>query len=151
MKNDFETQQTREKLDDYLGKLRRISRSQPRRQWIREIREAFGMTSRIFARRMGISQPAAVLLERSERMETIKIGTLRRAAAALECELVYAFMPKKLSLHTILHNRRCAIAEKDLIAAVQDFKKLPVITQVFSIDKAARKINKKRVWEEGEN
>jgi len=66
----------------------------PERGWVREIREALGMTSRQLAARMGCSQPAVVQLERSERKGGIRLETLERCAAALDCDLVYGLVPR---------------------------------------------------------
>lgn len=51
------------------------------------------MSSTELAARLGVSQQTVSDLERSELHETIKLDTLRRAAAALDCELVYALIP----------------------------------------------------------
>lgn len=52
------------------------------------------MSSTELAARLGVSQQTVPDLERSELRETIKLDTLRRAAAALDCELVYALIPR---------------------------------------------------------
>jgi predicted DNA-binding mobile mystery protein A len=43
---------------------------------------------------MGITQPTVQALERSEVNNTIKLETLRRAAEALDCDLVYGLVPR---------------------------------------------------------
>jgi len=52
------------------------------------------MTTRQYAAQLGVSQPAVVGLEKSEVEETITLQSLRRAADALDCRLVYALVPK---------------------------------------------------------
>jgi predicted DNA-binding mobile mystery protein A len=52
------------------------------------------MSSKELATRMGVTQPAVIGIERSELHDTIKLETLRRAADALDCELVYFLMPR---------------------------------------------------------
>ena len=47
-----------------------------------------------FARRLGTRPPTASKLEKSEMEGTITLNSLRRAADALECTLVYALVPK---------------------------------------------------------
>jgi len=47
---------------------------------------------------MGVSQPTVVQLEQSEANGTIRLATLRRAADALNCDLVYALVPRAGSL-----------------------------------------------------
>jgi predicted DNA-binding mobile mystery protein A len=44
---------------------------------------------------LGIKQPSIVAIEQSEVKGTIELATLRRVAEALDCTLIYAFVPKK--------------------------------------------------------
>ena len=66
----------------------------PNKGWIRAIRDALGMSSTELAARMGISQQVVSEIERSERRATVKLKTLSRAAEAMDCELVYALVPR---------------------------------------------------------
>ena len=52
------------------------------------------MTTREMASRLDVSHAAVSSLERSERLGTIRLDTLRRAADALDCDLVYALVPR---------------------------------------------------------
>lgn len=71
-----------------------VSVAAPNKGWIRATREALGMTRRQMASRMGVSERRVPQLEEAEIREAIKLDTLRRAAEALDCELVYAIVPK---------------------------------------------------------
>jgi predicted DNA-binding mobile mystery protein A len=71
------------------------------------------MTTAQLASRMKISQPGVVMLEQSETMGTIKLETLQRAAAALNCQLVYALVPNE-PLESMVHQRARLIARKHL-------------------------------------
>lgn len=53
------------------------------------------MSTAQLAERLRIKQPSLVALEQSEAKGTIELATLRRAAAALDCTLVYALVPNK--------------------------------------------------------
>ena len=53
------------------------------------------MTTAQLAKRLGVKQPTVVALEQSEAKGTIELATLRRVAEALDCTLVYAFVPNK--------------------------------------------------------
>ena len=65
------------------------------------------MTTRQLASRMGVSQPSVVKLEQSEANGTVQLATLRRAADALNCDLVYALVPREGSLEqTVLTQAR---------------------------------------------
>jgi predicted DNA-binding mobile mystery protein A len=76
----------------------------PARGWIKAVREALGMTTAQLAKRLSVKQPSVVALEQSEAKGTIELATLRRAAEALNCTLVYAFIPKQ-PLETIVRER----------------------------------------------
>jgi predicted DNA-binding mobile mystery protein A len=62
---------------------------------MREVRGALGMTAAQLASRLGIKQPTLSKLERSEARGTITLESLRKAARALDCELVYALVPRR--------------------------------------------------------
>jgi len=66
----------------------------PRDGWIAAIRAALDMTVRQFATRLGVTPSNVVRLEQRERDDTISLGALRRAADALDCDLVYAVVPR---------------------------------------------------------
>ncbi|MCP9913068.1 mobile mystery protein A [Cyanobium sp. BA20m-14] len=63
--------------------------------WLRAIREALGMTSGVLAERLGVTASGARKLEQAEAVDAITLGTLRRVAEALECDLQYALVPRR--------------------------------------------------------
>lgn len=83
--------------------------------WIKAIREALGMTSAHLARRLGVTLPTTTRLEASEAEDRITLATLRRAAAALNCELHYALLPRQ-SLSATLDARATEIARRRMAA-----------------------------------
>src|ERR1700681_3625620 len=88
--------QSRSHLDERFKELGPVTRySAPVRGWIKAVREALGMTTAQLAKRLGIKQPTVVALEQSEAKGSIELATLRRVAEALDCALVYVFVPKK--------------------------------------------------------
>lgn len=84
-----------QQLDDALVPWRVLARSWPRNGWLRAIRETLGMTTRQFAKSVGVTQAAVMDAERREAKDDITLATLRRYAAALNCELVYALVPNR--------------------------------------------------------
>src|SRR5579862_2393390 len=89
-------------LDQRFSALRPLANSQrPPKGWIRAIRDALGMTTAQFARRLKIAQPSAVELEQSEASNSITLRTLERAAEALGCRVIYALIPEKPLQETI--------------------------------------------------
>jgi predicted DNA-binding mobile mystery protein A len=92
--------------------------TRPPRGWIRAIRDALGMTSAQFARRMEVSQPRIIAIEKAEANRAINLKTLERAAEALGCRLVYLFVPEE-ALEETLRSRARNIADKQLSALNQ--------------------------------
>ena len=96
---------SRSQLDERFQELGPAKRyTPPVRGWIKALQEALGMSTAQLAKRLGISQPSLVLLEQSEAKGTIELATLRRAAQALDCTLVYAVVPNK-PLETTIRDR----------------------------------------------
>ena len=83
-------------LDKRLMSLRPIDKfAVPPKGWVRAIRDALGMSGAQLAARLGVKAPSVVALEQSETADTIRLETLRKAAFALDCQLVYALVPNK--------------------------------------------------------
>ena len=87
--------EARRSLDRVLAPYRALNSTRPARGWIRAIRDAFGMTAEQLGGRLGVSQPTVQKLERSEQEGTIRLSSLRRVAEALNCELIYTFVPRE--------------------------------------------------------
>ena len=90
----------------------------PARGWIRAIREALGMSSADLARRLGRTRQAVLQMERSEADGSIRFETLRRAASALDCTLVYALVPNT-PLEESVDRRAREVAERNVQAVQQ--------------------------------
>ena len=63
------------------------------------------MSVRQMAELMGITQQSAARLEKNEADDVIKLKSLRKAAEALDCRLVYAFVPKEGGLRDIVRKQ----------------------------------------------
>lgn len=83
----------------------------PHRGWIAEVRRIIGMRSDQLARRMHVSQSTVSDLERSEANGTISLNSLRRAALAMGCTVVYAFVPREESFEDLVRARAEEFAE----------------------------------------
>ena len=67
----------------------------PRKGWVAAIRQALGMSKTALARRLGSSRQNLDALEKNEINDTITLASLRKVAAALDCELQYMLVPQK--------------------------------------------------------
>jgi predicted DNA-binding mobile mystery protein A len=92
--NRGQSELARKNLDRKLASLRAEDFARPRGGWIRAIRDAVGMTTRQLAARMNVSQSRIVALERAEATDSTTLKSLREAAEAMDCKLVYAIVPK---------------------------------------------------------
>jgi predicted DNA-binding mobile mystery protein A len=88
----------------------------PRKGWIRAIREATGITVRDLARRLQRAPSVAAHLEGSEAEYRITLGSLRDAADALGCQLVYALIPKSGNIQELAEARARSKADENVRA-----------------------------------
>ena len=114
-KQSLRATRARQHLDPRLDYVRPLvgKLARPPRGWIRAIREGLGMTASQLAKRLRVTQATLSTLEVSEARGTIQIATLRRVAEAMDCTLVYAFVPTK-PLETIVQDRARDVASEDL-------------------------------------
>jgi predicted DNA-binding mobile mystery protein A len=77
----------------------------PAKGWLRAIREATGITVSETAKRMGRAPSLVIQQERAEADYRITLRSLREAADALGCQLVYALVPKNGSIHELAEER----------------------------------------------
>jgi predicted DNA-binding mobile mystery protein A len=104
----------RRRLDERLKTLRKnVDFDVPAKGWVRSIRDALGMTGAQLARRLGTTPQSVDALERSEASGSVKLATLKRAAEALDCRLVYALVPNR-PLEEMVRIRARTLALKEL-------------------------------------
>ena len=83
----------------------------PRGGWLRAIRRALNMSLDDVAVRLGVTRSSVARLEASEKSGTIQLDSLRRAAAALNCELAYVLIPKA-PLQATVEQQRLKVARQ---------------------------------------
>ena len=130
----------RKHLERRLAPLRdQQSLTRPPRGWIRAMREAFGMTTRQLAQRIGKVQSAVVEMEKSEARDSISLATLRQAAEALDCTLVYALVPNR-PIDDIRRARAANVASQQLARASHT-----MALENQSLDRAAQDAERERL------
>src|ERR1700733_7710773 len=110
---------SRELLDGHFEEwqpLRRLAR--PPRGWVRAVREALGMSAAALAVRLGTTAGAVTRLDQSEAADRIRLDTLRRAADALGCDLVYLLVPRR-PLTAVVRDRARELAHWQVAATEQ--------------------------------
>jgi predicted DNA-binding mobile mystery protein A len=104
----------RQQLDRRFAALRKTSDfTRPPRGWIKAIREALGMSTTQLAKRLRVAQTRVSQLEKAEIESAIGLQTLKQAAEALDCTLVYALVPNK-PLEEMVRDRAAHIADLQL-------------------------------------
>ena len=68
--------------------------AQPKGGWVKYIRNALGMTAEQLAKRLQLSRRRVVIIEHAEVQNETTLSTLRKVAEAMDCQLVYAIVPK---------------------------------------------------------
>ena len=113
MKKSETWDKTRTILDLNLDQLRKIEWPSMQKGWVKTIRSALRMTEGELAAKMGVNQATLHKLEKSEVAGRIQLVTLRKAAQALNCEVVYALAPKQ-NLQNEFFKRAIEIAREEL-------------------------------------
>jgi predicted DNA-binding mobile mystery protein A len=103
----------REQLEVTLQELTPLKGKRPFKGWIRTLREALGMSGRQLAERIQVEPSRIAEMEKAESHGNITLKSLRRAAEAMGCEVVYAFVPKT-SLETSMRQQAEKAAKRKL-------------------------------------
>ena len=104
----------REQLETTLGRISDVKDVQrPVKGWLRAIRESLGMSGKQFACRLGVAPPRITALEKNEISGSVTLKTMQKAADALECDFVYAIVPRD-NLIEIVRKRALSLAAKKL-------------------------------------
>jgi predicted DNA-binding mobile mystery protein A len=112
----------RELLDSHFNEWQQLrGLARPPRGWIRAVREALGMSAAALAARLGTTAGAVTRLEQSEAAGRIRLDTLRRAADALGCDLVYLLVPRR-PLTAVVRERARELARRQVAAIEQTMR-----------------------------
>jgi predicted DNA-binding mobile mystery protein A len=92
------------------------ARQEPRppRGWLRAIREGLGLTLENVGKRLGQARQRVQEFEEAEANDRITLHSLRRVAAAMDCDLVYAIVPKSGTVSELAERRARAEVTEDV-------------------------------------
>lgn len=119
--------------------------------WIATIRAALGMSQEALGSRLKIPKQRVSQLEQRERAGEIKLSQLRDAAHALNCDLVYALVPRE-PLETIVQKRAREVALRELGAVARTMQLEDQATKIDEDrirDYIARHVDEKDLWRNG--
>jgi predicted DNA-binding mobile mystery protein A len=143
----------RRRLDQRFERLRPLllDAAPPSGGWIRAIRKSLGMTVAQLGAKLGVRRETARNFEASEARGSVTIETLRRTAQALDCELVYALVPRE-NLETMVMTRALATARRELASldqtmALEDQSAEPDEREAQIEDYARDYVNLRRLWD----
>ena len=103
----------RKNLERRFAPLRKADLMPPARGWLRAIREALGVTTKQLGSRLGVVPSRITALEKAEVTGGTTLRSLREAAEAMDCVLVYAIVPKR-PIDELLRARASARADEEL-------------------------------------
>lgn len=113
----------RKQLDQKLKQLQPLCKTQaPIGGWLKAIRTSLGLPAVLLAQKIGVKPSSLSDLEHSEANGTATLNSLRKAASAMDCELVYAIVPRT-SLDEIL-NRKAGEKARSILGRVGHSMKL---------------------------
>jgi predicted DNA-binding mobile mystery protein A len=107
-------------LDKQLKEWQTINKKygMPRAGWIKTLRVALSMSVEQLASRLGLTRGRINQLENAEVHDAVTLRTLKEAANAMGCELIYAVVPKGNSTLEDIINKRAAEVAQERIARV---------------------------------
>lgn len=102
----------RQLLSSKIAAFKRLQKvTPPSGGWLRAIRLAVGMPSSHAARKLRISASTLREFENNEATGAISLKTLKRAADAMDCDLVYFLFPRAGSLQAMIEKQAQKRAE----------------------------------------
>lgn len=109
------------------------------------------MTTTQLAARMGLSQSSITDLEKSEARGAIQLSSLKRAAEAMNCTLVYAFVPNE-PLESFLQKQERKVAREHLKPVVQTMLLENQSTSPEQVDELLEdyirtRLNPRHIWD----
>lgn len=119
--------QTIKELDEQLRDWQTANQKfgRPPTGWVKTLRTALRMTTEQLASRVGLKRSRIVQLENAEVNDAVTLRTLREAANAIDCDLVYAIVPKaNSSLETIIKHQAEQLAHQRVARETEDIETL---------------------------
>lgn len=122
----------------------------PHKGWLRAIRDALGLSGRQMGARLGVSQQRISKIEQAEVDGSITLKSLREAADAIGCDVVYAVVPR-VPLTEMVHQQASRKAREmvdpvDRSMQLEDQRVDGVRTRELIENLAARLIDSPNLW-----
>lgn len=118
-KKSLQIQQLNDKMMAYSS-LQKIA--PPPTGWIKAVRTAIGMSLQQLSSRLSITRQSVQEIEQREKDGSLTIKSLREAAAALDMQLVYGFVPKDGSLDALIDRKAKELAKQIVLRTSNTMK-----------------------------
>lgn len=125
--------------------------AKPPKGWIATIRTALGMPQEHLGARLGMPKQRVSQLEKREQSGNIKLNQLREVAEGLNCDLVYALLPRE-PLEGVVNRRMREIALRQLSAVERTMQLEDQATGISEDrirDYIASHLSEKDLWRDG--
>jgi predicted DNA-binding mobile mystery protein A len=134
-------------LDDSIATVRNTP--QLRRGWLRAVREALELSLEEVSKKTSMSRQNINQLEQSEASGKITLDSLRRLADAMDCNLVYAIVPRDKTFAALANQvaRRKSQLKEDR-ARRRATKLIEAVDQTMALEGQSTGRTKERVEEE---
>jgi predicted DNA-binding mobile mystery protein A len=146
---DTNLRSARQAVDRQVSAMASIRQSpKPPKGWIATIRAALGMPQEVLGARLGMPKQRVSQLEKREQSDDIKLGQLREVAEALNCDFVYALVPRE-PLEAVVERRSREIAKRQLLAVERTMQLEDQATGISEDrirDYITRHISEKDLW-----
>ena len=140
---------------DKVNRLRKLTKfSRPKEGWIRTVRKAMGMSGPQLGRRLGLKKAQVSQMERMETEDRISLKQLRRVAETLECDLVYALIPRQPIEEIVMERAKlkatALVSKADIQMALeaQQLNKTVLIEEVKHETKRLLETMPRDLWED---
>jgi predicted DNA-binding mobile mystery protein A len=125
----------------------------PSEGWIKTMRKALGMSGAQLARRLKVSRATVSNAEKAELTGSITVKRLEEIAAAMDCRVVYSFVPNA-KVEDIIRNRAVEKASKEYdrvsVHMALESQQLGDDHRTSSVDEMVREFiaNDRTLWNE---
>lgn len=143
----------RKHLDRQFEAMSLKGMTRPPKGWLRAIRDALGLTSRQLAARMRKNHSTIIALEKGELAGTTTLNSLRDAAEAMNCTLVYSVVPNG-SLEEMVRTQSRKAAEAQLSRVNHTMRledqavaRSDLTDQIDRLAEELRRTNSSGIWE----
>lgn len=111
-----------QQLDAKILSYSSLQKNPPPVGWIKAVRTAVGMSLEQLGNRLSITKQSARHVEIREQDGSITLNTLRETAAAMDMQLVYAFIPNDGSLEALIERKATELATQIVMRTSNSMK-----------------------------